>query len=327
MEGPLFITGGSGFVGHHVVSAARERDLPVRALVRPTSQTSGLAGVDLVVGDLATGRGLRAGVAGAGVVIHLAGLTKALDASEFFEVNAEGTRRLVRACRGATPRPRRFVLVSSLSAAGPSRYGRPLVEDDPPRPVSYYGRSKLAAERIAVEEAGDELEVVIVRPPAVYGPRDRENAAFLDTLSAGFAARFRGALERLSLVEVGDLAEAILLAAKAPRAAGRTYFACHPEVLSLEEMLGTMAAELGVKPRSITLPGAVVRIAGLVSHAVGRAMGQAPMLSRMKVPELLARDWSCSPARIREELGFVARTSVAEGVKPFVRWYREQAKT
>jgi nucleoside-diphosphate-sugar epimerase len=323
MNGPVLITGGSGFVGHHVVAECLRRGMPVRVLVRPTSRRDGLKGAQIVVGDLANGKGLRRAVAGADCVLHLAGLVKALDPDEFFEVNAGGTARLLRACVRAERPPRRVVLVSSLAAAGPGRFGRPLVEDDPPRPVSWYGRSKLEGERLALASSGP-VEVTVVRPPAVYGPRDSENATFLDTLRGGFGIRFRGALERLSLIEVGDLVEAILLAAEAPGAAGRTYFVCHPEILGLEDMLRAMADALGVTPRFLTLPGGVVRLAGALSHAYGRIVGRPQMLSLWKVPELLARDWSCSPARAARELGFKARTGVSEGIPRFVKWYLDE---
>jgi nucleoside-diphosphate-sugar epimerase len=323
MERTVLVTGGSGFVGHHLVRACIARGDRVRALVRATSRTSGLEGAELVRGDLATGEGLREAVTGVDVVLHLAGLVKALAKRDFFRVNEGGTRGLAVACRDARARPRRFVLVSSLAAAGPARTGRPRLESDPPRPVSWYGRSKLAGERALAEEA-EGYETTIVRPPAVYGPRDTENAAFLETLSAGWAVRFRGALERLSMIEVGDLVEAILLAADAPAAAGRTYFASHPEVLTLEEMLGLMARALDVEPRTVTLPGAVVRIAGGISHAWGVLSGKPPMLSLFKVPELLAREWTCDPSRAARELGWSARTPAAVGVGRFVGWWRNE---
>jgi nucleoside-diphosphate-sugar epimerase len=123
------------------------------------------------------------------------------------------------------------------------------------------------------------------------------------------------------MVEVGDLVDAILLAAEAPGAAGRTYYVCHPEVLGMEDMLRAMADALGVTPRFVTLPGGAVRLAGALSHAYGRLVGRAQMLSLFKVPELLARDWSCSPRRAGRELGFRAKTGTAEGIPRFVRWY------
>jgi len=320
MSGSLLVTGASGFVGHHVVAECVRRGHRVRALVRPTSRTEGLAGVELARGDIASGQGLRAAVSGVDVVLHLAGLVKALDRSEFFAVNAGGTRRLLEACLCARERPRRVVCVSSLAAAGPSRYGRPRAEDDPPGPISWYGRSKLAGEREALARAG-EIEVVVVRPPAVYGPRDRENALFLKAARSGWVTRFEGALERLSLVEVADLVDGILLAAEHERAPGRTYFLAHPEVLSMEEMIGLMARELGANPRFVTLPGGLVRLAGGVSHLFGRVTNRAPMFSLHKVPELLAPDWTCSPGLAMRELGFAPRRSAEIGIPRFVAWF------
>ncbi len=142
------VTGASGFIGRRLARELVRRGDEVACLVRRTSRTAPLSGlpVELVVGDLGDPGSLDAAVKGRDRVFHLAGVVQALDEADFDTANTRGTANLVGACLRAAPGLKRFVFVSSIAAAGPSGPGRPVVETDAPKPVSAYGRSKLAAE-------------------------------------------------------------------------------------------------------------------------------------------------------------------------------------
>ncbi|MDH3603787.1 MAG: NAD-dependent epimerase/dehydratase family protein, partial [Candidatus Tectomicrobia bacterium] len=169
----VLVTGGTGFIGIHVIAELMQRGWQVRCLVRATSNRLALAGyeVEYVVGSLDDPVALRQAVQDIDVVIHLAGATKAQSAAEFDRINHGGTQQLVNACVQSGVSLRSFVYISSIAAAGPSLSATPLTEDDAPHPVGPYGRSKLLAEQ-AVLKANPCLPVTVLRPSAIYGPRD-----------------------------------------------------------------------------------------------------------------------------------------------------------
>ncbi len=173
------VTGATGFIGSHLVEVLVSRGWRVRCLVRRPAELP--EGAEAVHGDLA-GAGLERAAAGVEVVFHLAGVTKARRAREYYEGNARGTAALVEACAGVP----RFVHVSSLAAVGPSADSVPLTEDAEPAPFTHYGKSKLEAERIVRASALGE-RAVIVRPPVVYGPRDTDVLHFFRAAARGFS--------------------------------------------------------------------------------------------------------------------------------------------
>ena len=168
----IFVTGATGFLGSHLVDALLKRGAEVTCLVRSEAKFHSLfpeTAPLLIRGDLDNTDALRAGCEGADIIYHSAALTAARSRREFFSVNVDATQRVIEAASAASPNLQRFVFVSSQAAAGPSASGLPKRECDPARPVSDYGASKLAAEEV-VRQSG--LPWSIVRPSAVYGPRD-----------------------------------------------------------------------------------------------------------------------------------------------------------
>ncbi|HEU4394182.1 MAG TPA: NAD(P)-dependent oxidoreductase [Planctomycetota bacterium] len=320
----VLLTGGTGFVGGHAAEALAAAGHRVRALTRGRDDGGVLAraGAEAVAGRLEDAASLRAAVAGAEAVLHGAGLIKARRPSEYHEANAAGTLRLLDACAAASPPPRRFVLVSSLAAQGPSPRGRPLSESDPARPVSHYGASKARAERVARAFA-DRMEVVVVRPPAVYGPRDRETLEFFRIAARGLRPRMAGRDLRLSLVHATDLARGLVAAVEAPEAAGGVFHLCHPEVLALGEVLDRMAAALGRPGRALPIPRALLAAVAFASEHAASLADRVPALAVDKARELLRPAWVADPGRARRLLGWEARIPSAEGIPATARWYRE----
>jgi nucleoside-diphosphate-sugar epimerase len=319
----ILLTGATGFVGGHAAEALGAAGHRVRALSRGRDDGGVLAaaGAEVARGTLEDAASLRAALEGVEVVVHGAGLIKARRPSEYHSVNAEGTLRLLEACAAASPRPRRFVLVSSLAAQGPSPSGRPLSEADPARPVSHYGASKRRAEVMAAAFA-DRMEVVVLRPPAVYGPRDRETLEFFRLAARGLRPRFAGRDLRLVMVHAADLAAGIAAAVASSAAAGRTFHLCHPEVLALGEVLDLMGRAVGRSGVALTVPRALLAAGSLVEEAVAAITGRVPGLSRDKARELAAPAWVADPRAAREALGWTARIPAAEGVPAVAAWYR-----
>ncbi len=212
------VTGATGFVGGHVVEALLARGVRVTALVRSPAKAAGLErrGVRLVPGDLHDHDALRRACEGQDVIQHVAGVIAAGNEAAYLRSNRDGTANLLRAAED-TGRPR-FVLMSSGAAAGPSRPGIPRTSADPPSPVTAYGRSKLAGETVV---RSSPLPWVILRPPTVYGPGDRDNLIKIFRLVRfGIAPVFGDGSQELSAIYAPDLGEAAALAGSEPDVTG-----------------------------------------------------------------------------------------------------------
>jgi dihydroflavonol-4-reductase len=308
------VTGSSGFIGSHLVERLVARGVRVRCLVRSPRRER--QSVECVCGDYLTGAGLREAADGADVVFHLAGVTKALHVRDYYAGNADAARKIARAAAAAP----RFVHVSSLAAVGPVTHGTEVNEDTEPHPVSEYGRSKLAGE-IAVRR---ELPAaVIVRPPIVYGPRDTDVFEVLRGVSRGVDLRIGRGERWFSAIYVSDLVEGLMAAAQCPAAAGRTYFLAHEEAVSWSRLVACAATLLGRRPRRIPAPPSVAYAIGWLAECSARLRGVPGIVSRDKLREARYPRWTCSPARARAELGFVASTTLEDGLARAVDWYRE----
>lgn len=320
-----FVTGGTGFVGSHLVEVLLEAGHEVVALVRNPEKAARVFRArtpEIVRGDLDDAHAIAEGVAGADVVFHVAGAVAARSRAEFLHVNAEGTRTVARAATSA-PTLKRFVLVSSLAAAGPTSPGEPhrnpAVES---APVTEYGRSKLAGEEAL--KAYD-LPWVIVRPPAVYGPRDVEMFKVFRLASLGLAPVFGRGAQRISLVYVGDLARGLAAAAAAP--VGSMYYAAHPEVLTQRQLVARVhqAVRPGrAGPVVLPVPAPIARAALWVTGTAARLSGTATVLSPDKADEFLAEAWTCSPDALIADTGWRPTVDHATGVELTAAWYRQE---
>ncbi len=323
----IFVTGGTGFVGSHLVEVLVERGHEVRCLVRDEAKAAcvlGGSGPELVPGGLDDAGALRRGCAGAEAVVHVAGLTAALTRGHFFRVNADGTRAVVEAARQVGGERARFVHVSSLAASGPTTRGRRARESDAPKPVSGYGASKLAGEE-AVRSS--RLAWTILRPPAVYGPRDRAFLPFFKLARRGWVPLFGDGSQELSLVYVRDLAGAIACCVER-EPAGRVYHAAHSDTCTARELVASIARSVGGRegsgagPRVIRIPRLAVRPLLWACGAAARLAGRATMLSRDKAGEILAEAWTCSSEDMERDTGWRAETPLAAGLRATADWYR-----
>jgi dihydroflavonol-4-reductase len=325
------VTGATGFIGHHLVRALAERGDTVRCLVRPTSDTTPLGGlsVEYVLGDVTDSSTLPPATDGVDVVYHTAGLVKALRPADLVRANVDGMAHLARLCADR-PTPPRLVLLSSLAAAGPSSFHRPLVESDPPRPVSLYGRSKLAGERALVAFA-DRLPATVVRAPAVFGPRDREMYRIFRLASRGWAIAPTWRPMRLSSIYAVDLAGCLIRAAAAgerlqPAAAPGVgvYYAAFDEHLTVAEFARRAAAALGLPaPRLLRLPLLLSRGIALLAELAGRLAGRPTILNLDKSREAGAGSWTCSPAKAQAQLGFQPGATLDQRLEQTAEWYRQ----
>lgn len=310
------VTGASGFIGRRLAATLARRGHDVAGLIRRTSDTRSLDGtsVRLVFGDLDDPSSLAAALADRDHVFHLAGLVQAAREGAFEAANREGTRRLVEACLRAAPKLERFVLVSSIAAAGPSGPDRPGTEADDPRPVSAYGRSKLAAERVVLEAAG-RLPVTVLRPPNVLGPGSKELERAIALLKWRIVPAIGDDRPRTSLVDVDDLVEALILAATDVRGVGEVYYVTDGHSYAWPEITAALAGELDLGRPRIRVPfGAQILAAGL-SEAAARLAGRPPVLTRAIVRAGRGLFWLYDGSKIRRELGFRPRSTMRDSVR------------
>lgn len=316
-----FVTGGTGFVGAHLVQALVARGDDVTCLVRnPTkAEPLGWRGVRVVRGDLDDKDALRQGCADADVIYHVAGQISARDLDDFMRVNRDGTAKVLEAAAGGGHS--RFVLVSSLAAAGPTQPGRPIDESRVPQPVTDYGRSKLAAELLVRQGP---CPWTIVRPVVVYGEWDREILKLFRAARLGVAPVFGDGSQEISVIYAGDLAAALIAAGTGPDSAGHTYFAAHPTTTTTRDLILTIGQALARRVRVVRVPRAIARASLWTIGSLAHLIGVTTVLSADKANEFLAPAWICRPDALERETGWKAKLDLAPGLARTAAWYREK---
>ena len=327
----VVVTGSTGFIGLHLVEELVRRGERVRCVVHPGSpfQTLEALGVEILPVELFDLPGLKAAMDGAKVVHHVAGVIRAFRRADFYDVNERGTAFVAEACATQISPPR-LVVVSSVAAAGPAPRGQMRTEADPPRPISHYGRSKLAGEKAAAKFAAS-VPITVVRPGIVFGPRDtgfmqvlRSLRIFHCHVSPGFFP------PALSCIHVADLIELLLRAAEK----GSTlpamengepgkghYFAVAPEYPTYVEV-GRMLRPMLGRPYApiVPVPGPLAYVVGGLNELVGWVRGKPEELCVDKIRDALATNWACSGEAARRDLGFTPAKSLAERMQETVDW-------
>jgi nucleoside-diphosphate-sugar epimerase len=316
------LTGGTGFVGSHVADALLVAGYRVRALARRPENPGWLkdSSAEIVPGDVRKPESLEALVAGARAVVHVAGRTSARNEAEYMAANAAGPANVVAAVRKSAPGAH-VVLVSSQAVGGPSADGAPVRACEVPRPLSSYGRSKLAGEEAVRKEPG--LAFTILRPSAVYGPRETAIRGLFVAASRGFVPILAGGTPRVQLVHVRDVVASIL-GALSRGGRGETFFVAHPEVLTYRGIAETLATLPARRPWLIPVPASVIRTAGSVAGALSALSAGPPVFNAEKANEMLQAAWLCDVSDTQLALGQPFRTGFAEGAKLTWDWYLER---
>jgi nucleoside-diphosphate-sugar epimerase len=321
------ITGATGFIGSHLAEQLLARGYDVRAVLRPTSDKKYIQHLPLeyVNGGFANPEALRDAVEGVDAVYHVAGVVASKDRKGFFEGNQLATRNLLEAVRLYNPGLGRFIHVSSQAAVGPSTSPEsPVDESAPLRPITTSGESKAAAEE-EVLSAMKDIPSTIVRPPAVYGPRDVGVYSFFKVTSKGFSPLIGFDRKLVSLVHVGDLVRGFIEAGESPRAVGETYFISSEQFYTWEEVGEVTAKVLGrQKARFLRVPHSLVFAAAGVSGFLGRFQKKPPILDYEKGRDITRAFWICSVKKATEHFGYHQEISLESGVASTIAWYKEE---
>jgi nucleoside-diphosphate-sugar epimerase len=311
----VLVTGATGFVGSHIARAFVEAGYEVLCGVRATSDLRWISDlpIECVPLDL-SGRSedLPRAVENADLVVHAAGITRARREEDYYSINAEGTRRLVDAALGAGVR--RFVLISSLAARGP---------DDPTKgdrdhPESAYGRSKLEGEE-HLRSVGGRMEAIVLRPAAVYGPRDTDLLPLFKMASRGWLLLPSGA-NLLQPVYAEDVARAAVAAARKatgfgpfPVAENRRY--------TWKDVVAALEKALGRTVRAVRLPAVAFTLAGRAAERAARPFSAVPLFDERRGRDLAFRTWTCDTSPTEEAWGWRAEVALTEGLERTARWY------
>jgi nucleoside-diphosphate-sugar epimerase len=330
----VLVTGGTGFIGSALVKALQAQNHEVACVVRPTSNVNSLKELDveLRTATLDDPESLAEAVKNAEQVYHLAGAISAKKKEDFFKVNEQGTANLADAC-ATLPSPPTLVFVSSLAAAGPSiSKDQPRTEAEAPNPVSWYGKSKWAAEQQLIDRA-DRLPISVVRPPIVFGPGDANVLKMFQSVKSGWHFTPGWLNHRFSLVDVQTLIATILAASEKgsrllPDDAGQiqgVYFASLDDERPTYTNLGDMiATALACKPPwKLRWGKPVCMVIAYFIETFAKMRGKSTLLSVDKVREATAGSWICSAQRAASELGIRPQKTLAERLRETADWYKE----
>ena len=317
------VTGSNGFIGSRLVEKLLHRGEQVRCLVRKTSNLRWIKDLDVefVYGELTDESSLNPAMKGVDVIFHLAGVTKARNRQGYFLGNYQGTINLINASKNYGFDDQKFVFVSSLAAAGPAPSPTPLSEEDISKPISYYGKAKLAAEK-AVLDMAPQRPVTIIRPPAVYGPRDSDVYQMFRYINKGLKPLLGGRDRLTSLVHVDDLVQGILLSADLQQSNGRLYFICEDSVYDWKTIADEIARIMNKRTFTIHIPISILDLVAFFSELGARITSKPALLNKQKVLEMKQQYWICDNSRAKKELGFLPTMPLSIGIADTVEWYR-----
>jgi len=316
----VLITGATGFVGGHLAERLRSQGATVTALVRDPARGRFLQslGVRLLHGELDGGPKLPDDL---DAVFHLAGMTRAIRTGDYYSVNQKSTASLLSCIVGQGLRPR-FVFLSTIAAAGPSPTGCALREEDPPRPVSDYGRSKLFGENEVIGRKSD-LPVSVVRVGPVYGPRDSGFLDYFKFVRRGLLVSFGRKSRPMSVCYIDDLIEGLLGAAAPSAGSGEVFHVGDPVPCTFEDIGRIAARILNVKVRRVILPLPVIRTAVFFTEAVRPITRKPGIANRDKYKEYKQAAWVFDISKAKARLGYTSKFGLEEGLERTIAWYRE----
>ncbi len=317
------ITGASGFVGGRTRSALLDAGADVLAIRRASSP------------EPARGRSVVADYADVGALeqligdekpdflLHVAGATKGVRYEDFQRANVMPTRNLLTAVKRAHPGLKRFVLVSSLAAYGPSAPRAPLSEDAPRTPIEHYGKSKLEAEQV-IEEQGEGIAWTIIRPSGVYGPGDVDYFNLFREVEKGRNAFFGNRDRWFSAVYVDDCVRAIVDAAMSDRTIRQGYFICDGSPVTWGEFQQGIVEASGRRVRTMNLPELLVSFAALGGELLTKFDGKPRLFNRQKAIMGAQSAWTCTHTKAHDHFGYEPRVSLQDGILRTLRWYRDE---
>lgn len=322
MKTIAFVTGGTGFIGSHLVERLLSKGYHVRALVRNTAKLGYLKDlpIEIVEGDLFSLNALERGIAGAQYVYHVAGAVAAKTKEEFYRYNQFGTKNVVETAARVNPSLKKFIHISSQTAVGPGSGKTPVNESAVPHPLTTYGKSKLASEQ-EVLKFKEKIPVTILRVSAVYGPRDTATFDYFKSAYMGLELLIGFKDSYVSLVHSSDLVTGILLAGESEKANGRTYFLGSENFYSWNEIGFITRSVMKKKLIRVRVPKPLVFVIAGISEFASRFKEKPSVLNYEKAYDLTQENWCCDITKAKTDLGYKQEVTLEEGIRETVKWY------
>ncbi|CUT05588.1 NAD-dependent epimerase/dehydratase family protein [Candidatus Kryptobacter tengchongensis] len=314
------VTGGTGFIGSHLVDELLRRGYDIRCIVRDTSNLKWLDGknVEILKGSLFDTDFLKKAIKDVDYVYHIAGVTKGKNYQDYYRGNVETTRNLLNASL-ENQKLKKFILASSLAAVGPGDDAIPVDETREYKPITSYGRSKAEAEKLALSFK-DKLPITIVRPPSVYGPRDTYTFELFKYVKFGFLPAVLPDEQILSLVYVSDLVDGFILAGESDEATGKVYFISDERIYTWKEIETAVLKAIDKKVIRLKIPPMILYSVSFVSELVFKLQGKASPLNLEKIKDIRQKNWACSIEKAKKELGYKPKVSLEDGMR-LMKWF------
>ena len=316
----VLITGASGFVGSHLLDLLIKDKHEVGIIARSSSKLDidsnkvkiyrcGLEEIDILINI----------VAEYDYIIHLAGCVRALKYETYKYINATLTDNLLNACVQSKKEHKKITIVSSLACAGPS-INSLNTEEHQPQPISFYGKSKFEQEKVT-QTYFSQLNINIVRPPAVYGPRDTDIYLFFKTINQGFYPQAGIKDKYLSLVHVHDLVDGIMKCVTSGQN-GEIYNVAHPQIASWNDLAIESGKALKKKYFKIAIPHFILYILAFINETISLFTKKAAIVNMDKINEIKQTAWTCSADKIMTELNFQPKFDLQTGIHNTISWYK-----
>ncbi len=318
------VTGGHGFVGSYVVEELLKRQFDVVCLTRPTSNIKWIKHhpVKYCTGDIQNKNSLTSLPRNIDYVFHIAGIINAKSEKEYFDTNQLGTLNLLNVIQIQCPTVQRFVYISSIAASGPAQELKPKTEKDPVNPVSVYGKSKLGGEKMLHQYA--KVPYTILRPPPVYGPRDRGLFSLFYSVKKLRGLPLFAPLKRYySLIHVRDLARGIVESALSPNTVKNTYNIVNSNFNSIEDLAGKLGVAMNVRGRIYKIPVSLVYATAKMCDLYISLFNKTAPLSSLRVGDFKAPYWIFSADKANKDFGWKSKISLEEGFQETALWYIE----
>jgi nucleoside-diphosphate-sugar epimerase len=318
------VTGSTGFIGSHLVESLIKKKYKVHCLIRKESDLKWIENleVELITGSYWDKESLYHAVKGMDYVFHVGAVITAFEWETYYKVNVEATINLLEVCAEVNPGLKKFVFVSSISAAGPANDKQPLKESGKCHPVSLYGKSKCLAEEAAARFF-DQLPIVIIRPTNVFGIRQKQLYTTLKLAKKRIIPLIGNGDKQTSICFVQDVVKALILAAENEKVRGKTFFVANRMPYSWREILKFITKALGLS-FVIKIPHWVLMIIAFYCEMIAKLTLGRPLIIRKTILSTRKNYWLHDISSIRKELGFSPEVPFEEGMRDIIKWYKDK---
>ncbi len=321
----VLVTGANGFIGSHLVDSLLSLDCNVHCLVRKSSNLRWIQSskIQLHYVDLADLDFKIPNLPSIDFVFHCAGLTKAKNREEYFDINSRVCTTLYEQCLAYKDGIKGVVHLSSLAAAGPGKDGQWVDEATVLNPITFYGQSKKTGEEVALKYSAS-LPIKVIRPPVVYGPREENLYTFFKLVKKGWGLQIGKPSKKLSLIYVADLVQAMLAVCDPRSPQRKLYFVTDGEAYSWQEVAKAAADKMNVSIKTLKIPESILVPIAVFFEALAMLSAKPALFDRQRMIDIRQSCWTASPENFFRDFNFVPQFKLTTGLAHTLDWYVKQ---